>query len=500
MSSHVDRFRELVARHLGLQFDDGKLPFVAEVLDRRAAASSLGVVGYLASLSNPSASELDALAEDLTVNETYFFRYPNQFAALADVVVPARMLAREPRRKLNVLSAACASGEEPYSLAIALRAAVGDPAWDISIRAVDVNPAVLRRAAAGRYTTWSLRETPPEIQREWFHAEGRELVLDDRARRLVQFEQRNLLTDDPDLWTPAAYDVIFCRNVLMYFSPAATEHVVARLERSLAPGGYLFLGHAETLRGVSQGFFLRHTHETFYYQRRGGAEMQTTSSRAASHPSSSPLPGSALAEIVDGAEHWVDAIQRAAERIRQLTPAHADPSVRAPRERRIAVEHALHLLREERFDDAIGSLDTLPNEEANDPEVLLLRAVVLTQTGRFAEAEAVCRRVLALDELDAGAHYVTALCREGAGDPAGAVEHDQIAVYLDPMFAMPRLHLGLLARRNGDRESARRELETALLLFQREDAARLLLFGGGFQRDTLIALCRAELASARGAR
>jgi chemotaxis protein methyltransferase CheR len=100
--------------------------------------------------------------------------------------------------------------------------------------------------------------------------------------------------------------------------------------------------------------------------------------------------------------------------------------------------------------------------------------------------------------LNAGAHYLLALCRESAGDRQGALDHDRAAIYLDPGFAMPRLHLGLMARRGGDAEGARRELGEALLLLRREDISRLLLFGGGFGREALISLCRGELLSAGG--
>jgi chemotaxis protein methyltransferase CheR len=131
--------------------------------------------------------------------------------------------------------------------------------------------------------------------------------------------------------------------------------------------------------------------------------------------------------------------------------------------------------------------------------VLLLRAALLTQSGRFEAADQVCKQLLALDELDAGAHYLLALGADARGDCAGAVEHDQIASYLDPAFAMPRLHLGLLARRAGRIADARRELERAFWLLQREDASRVLLFGGGFGREALMALCRAELLASGGA-
>lgn len=154
----------------------------------------------------------------------------------------------------------------------------------------------------------------------------------------------------------------------------------------------------------------------------------------------------------------------------------------------------LELLRAERFAEASALVDTFPD----DPDVLLLRAVLCAHGGDFARAEDACRRLLEADELDAGAHYVLALCREGAADHAGAVHHHRAAVYLDAGFAMPRLHLGILARRTGDRAVARRELTQASALLAREDASRLLLFGGGFGREALTALCRAELLACGG--
>ncbi len=130
--------------------------------------------------------------------------------------------------------------------------------------------------------------------------------------------------------------------------------------------------------------------------------------------------------------------------------------------------------------------------------MLLLQAILLTHGGDLALAEGVCTKLLELDETSAGARYLMALCRESSGDALGATNQDQIAIYLDPSFAMPRLHLGLLSRRTGDLRAARRELEQALALLEREEASRVLLFGGGFSRDALISLCRAELLSCGG--
>jgi chemotaxis protein methyltransferase CheR len=166
----------------------------------------------------------------------------------------------------------------------------------------------------------------------------------------------------------------------------------------------------------------------------------------------------------------------------------------------------VELVRRERFGEALAVIDALPAEASDDPDVLLLHAVLLAHGGRLAAAQDACRRLLAIAWCGprgprvAGAHYVLALCCEAAGDRRGAEDHGQTAAYLDPTFAMPRLHLGLAARRVGDHAAARRELGHALVLLHRESASRLLLFGGGFDREALIALCRAELAACGAAR
>jgi chemotaxis protein methyltransferase CheR len=158
----------------------------------------------------------------------------------------------------------------------------------------------------------------------------------------------------------------------------------------------------------------------------------------------------------------------------------------------------LALLRDDRFADALDAMQQLSPHESLDPAALLLRAALLTHQGELAEAEHTCHELLRSDDLNAGAHYLLALCSERRGNGSSAVNHDLTAVYLDPSFAMPHLHLGLMARRRRDAETARRELGEALGLLEREEAARLLLFGGGFSRGALLALCRTELSNLRG--
>jgi chemotaxis protein methyltransferase CheR len=196
---------------------------------------------------------------------------------------------------------------------------------------------------------------------------------------------------------------------------------------------------------------------------------------------------------------WFHTIGRATERIAALVPAwDADRMPERPTPLPWDVAPAFDLLRRERFAEALDYVHAGPPAAERDPDVLLLEATLLAHSGQVSAAERACRRLLSIDELNAGAHYVLGLCREQSMDRDGAGEHYRVAAYLDPEFAMPRLHQGLLARRSGDRDVARRELAQALVLLKREDASRLLLFGGGFDREALMALCQSALGDNGG--
>jgi chemotaxis protein methyltransferase CheR len=491
----IERFRTAVGRQIGLRFEDAKLGSLAEVLQRRLERLGCESNAYLWELERkPSPGEITSLARELTVGETYFFRNYDQFRALAEVVLPERIRTTRTPKVLRLLSAGCSSGEEAYSMAIMARETIADPSWSIAIDAVDLNPAALEKAARARYSAWALRETPIDIRTRWFREDGREIVLDEVVRTAVNFEAANLASDDAELWQPATYDVIFCRNVLMYFAPEQMRAVIARIAQSLAPGGFLFLGHAETLRGVSDQFHLCHTHETFYYQLKENAEPDRGQAvRFTSSPSSFATPHLGL-DIA-----WVDEIRLASERVAALVPLSAASDKSIPQASLpFDTAPALELLRQERFSEALDHIRAGSKTTDKDPDVLLLEATLLAHSGQLAAAQDAALRLLLIDEHNAAAHYVLALCGERSGLRDRACEHYRVAAYLDPGFAMPRLHLGLLARRVSDLDSARRELAQALLLLEREDASRLLLFGGGFNRGVLIALCESALKECGG--
>jgi chemotaxis protein methyltransferase CheR len=377
--------------------------------------------------------------------------------------------------------------------------------WEVKIRGVDVNPAMIAKGRAARYSEWSLREIDPEIKRRYFRQQRREFHLQDRIREMVSLEEGNLADEHAVFWQPSTYDVIFFRNVLMYFSPQAGSTIVARMAESIVPGGYLFLGPAETLRAVSQDFHLCHTHGAFYYQRRNGVPNARADRTAKAVSQTAPA---AVDQLAESGTDWIAAINQASDRVEKLTRTakyvQATPQ-RAKSHKDAATKHTpadistvLQLLQRERFEEALAALPEITDKSRANADVQLLRAVLLANSGALAEAEHACLALLKEDDLNAGAHYIMALCKEYTGSQHSAVEHDQIAVYLDPSFAMPHLHLGLLSKRSGNLSTARQELHQASLLLAREDSSRILLFGGGFSREALAALCRNELQGCGG--
>ncbi|MBI2518516.1 MAG: methyltransferase domain-containing protein [Opitutae bacterium] len=492
--SELLEFRALIARRLGLWFDDHRRDFLASVLsDRTAAQRCADPVSYLRGLDGAAwRDEWTVLAGTITITETYFLRGPEHFRALAETVLTIWQHRDATVRPLRLLSAGCSSGEEAFSLAIALREqAPWLDQWRVEIVGIDANREMLAKARQGRFGVWSLRETPPALRERYFRPAGPDFMLDDKIRTMVSFVERNLAEANDDLWQPAAFDVVFCRNMLMYFTPEAAEALVRRIQRALVPSGFLFLGHAETLRGLSRAFRLCQSHGAFYYQLGSDVDVGRPDSFLEGEAIEATLPASRPAPVAG--TNWFDEIGRAAAKIETLSSqASRRPCVGpAPAPNCEAIGRALDLHRQERFAEALAQLQSCLSGAATDPDLQVLQAVLLVNCGRTDEAEALCRPLLG--RLDAGAHYVAALCREHAGDYAPAADHAATAAYLDSQFAMPRFHLGLICKRQGREREALGHFQEALALLVKEDPARLLLFGGGFTRETLVQACRAEI-------
>jgi chemotaxis protein methyltransferase CheR len=467
----VDRFRTVIERQLGLHFDNDGDPKLKTVLHRRMTVNQQNCESYLQQIESGKPAELTTLCAELTVSETYFLRHLEQFQALMRSVLPERLAGPAGSEGLDLLSAGCATGEEAYSLAIALRESSAELFRSTGVLGIDVNPGSLAKARSGRYTNWSMRSVPPAVIRRWFTTEDREVVLDPELRERVRFQQCNLSRDDAFFWQPDRFDVIFCRNVLMYFSPEVMAQVVRRLAGSLKPGGCLFLGSAETLRGVSEDFLLRESHGAFFYQLK---PLPFAASRAgvAAGRKSEPLPAPSVREV--------------------SAPGRPDPSVAA-----LDVAAVVALLRDERFGDALAKIDRIAGalgqqDGGRDPDLLLLRAILLVHVGDTAAAERTARRLTGTSRLRAEAHAVLATCRESEKDLDAAIMHCRTAIAIAAGFAMAHLQLGRLSQRLGEQHTAQREYTESARLLRFETDYRIMLFGGGFDREALISLCRTQ--------
>ncbi|MDI1428331.1 CheR family methyltransferase [Polyangium sorediatum] len=441
---------------------------------------------------------LERLVEAVTVGETYFFREPMQIDALVRRVLPERALAGARGRKLRILSAGCSSGEEPYTMAIATDLATPELSSLLSITGLDVNGAAIEKARRARYSSWALRGASQPIRDRFFKKDGEAFVLDPRIQSRVVFEEGNLLEVLARL-PEATYDVVFCRNVLIYFSERALRRALAGFARALLPGGYLFLGHSESLRGISDEFELVHENDAFYYRAKSPNVSPAATTIAPPAPRLLPEPPirAPLPTPAEGAFSWAEEIQRASTRIARIAETRevggaAAGAPKAPAaEGPSALARVLDLLEAERHDDALVVV-TAAGPDA-PPELELCRAAIYGEKGRLRDAERTLGALLARGQCETGAHYLLGLLRENERDIERAAWHYREAKRRDPHFSLPRLRLGMVLRREGHGASARVELEQALVLLEREDRARIVMFGGGFRREVLLELCKAQL-------
>jgi chemotaxis protein methyltransferase CheR len=260
---------DLFTAHFGLIFPPARRDMLEFRLRARVQALHLASFGeyyrYLARHPDRDA-ELRELPRVITNSETYFFREAHQFEILTDHVVP--QLSRPPGRPLRVLSAGCSSGDEVYSIVISLQNAgigrLGTAAWKVD--ACDLNPVRVLQAQEGVYDAAALRACDEAMRKLYFEEKDGRYVLRPRHREGARFFEANLIGAEPDL-PNAPYDVIFCRNVLIYFSDEAFDQAISRFNGWLMPGGYLFLGHAESLIGRRDDFRPVRTGSSIIYQK-----------------------------------------------------------------------------------------------------------------------------------------------------------------------------------------------------------------------------------------
>ncbi|WBV45368.1 protein-glutamate O-methyltransferase CheR [Pseudoroseomonas cervicalis] len=451
---------EVIARTGHFYYED-KDALLWERLRRRLRETGLpGPAAYLERLRDPAQGEAEwaALEAEITIGETFFFRYAEQFAALQQTILPDILARRRGERRLRAWSAGCASGAEPYSLGILLRRMLGEavPDWRLSLLGTDLNEAALAMARRGQYSRWALRSLPAEeLERDFLPgADGRSWLLRPQHRAMVRFERQNLLglLDGTAPLQMTGFDLILCRNVLIYFHPEMVERLVRALAERLAEGGWLLLGHAEPNPVFAEFLEVVNLPGTVAY-RRGGAPL----------PAPPPAPPAQVAPILAPPEAgW--------------RPPALPPSPRPP-------------------PPPPAALPPPPPGEA--PAALLALARQYADAGDLARAREACAEGLRLAPTDPALHYYDGLVQRGLGRPEAAERAFRRALYLRGDFAMAHYQLGLLLLDEGSPLAGRRALAVAGRLAQSLPDAAALPEGDGMTARALREAARLHLETAR---
>ena len=255
------KFAKLIYDESGIYMKDSKITLLSNRLRKRLAALSLNefsdYYNYLEKLTGEAKKkEYEELLDVVSTNETYFFRNERHFEALTDYCLPELAKIKKDR-KLKIWSAACSTGEEPYTIAICVMEQMKlFHGWDIEIIATDIAPSVLEFAREGYYSGRRIEKVPPELLKKHFTLEDKEkgvYKINADLKKMVNFYYLNFFKNP----FPKNIDIIFCRNVMIYFDKVHQKELVANFYQSIYDHGYLFIGHSETLHSISEDFIYK---------------------------------------------------------------------------------------------------------------------------------------------------------------------------------------------------------------------------------------------------
>lgn len=256
--SEFEQLRKVIYDRAGIHFPDAKQYVLESRLLHRLTELELEDFGqYIAFLTmGPYQSdEFQEMFNRITINETSFFRNEPQLDVFETRVLPELLKARESKKRLRLWSAACSTGEEPYTLAMQVHRSLGLRLkdWQVEILGTDISERALNVAQEGYYTDYALRSTPALIKSRYFKQEGNRWLLDEGIRKMVSFEVHNL-KDRFAAKRHGIWDVVFCRNVMIYFDQEMQKQVAMMFADQIAPDGALFTGHSENFRSVTDKF------------------------------------------------------------------------------------------------------------------------------------------------------------------------------------------------------------------------------------------------------
>ncbi len=502
-------FRQDLREACGLNLAHDRFPQVSGTIEARMAELGLSRFSdYRQRLNSRShhREELRVLAKRLTVGETYFFRHGDHWQALKNCVLPWILgdTSAVPRQQLRLWSAGCSTGEEAYTMAMVLSEVRAQrPQISFEILGTDLNPDAVDAAQRALFSDNSFRGVPPEVRDQYFEnaSPGRYRPRAD-LRECVRFEELNLL-DATATARLRDFDVVFCRNVLIYFDESGKETVFRHLHDSLRPGGYLFLGHAEGVGRSVTGFAGVNVADTFLYKSVPGPvrpamtkqrPCRSQSSVRPESPPRTPAPAPAPASV----RRKLLPPPKPADAAPQPAPISARPAARqAAQATQPDIDklrtQAIEQLCSEQTAEAKRSFEAVLQHSPADAGSLLGLSLLLAGQGDSEAAFRHCRQVLDADPLSAEACCAMALVHEEQGELSLAVRDLGKAVYLDDAFSIAHFRLACLYEQLSRPVDARREFRNTLSALPRDDESRVRLYSGGFDKATVARLCEQHL-------
>lgn len=426
-------------------------------------------------LSAPlSREQVEILAAHLTVGETYFYRDKKTFEAFEGRILPElARLRRGGGQRLRIWSAGCCSGEEPYSIAISIRKVLADiKDWQVTVLGTDINPRFLRKAEEGVYSEWSFRDASPGLREAYFEKTGNgQWEILPEIRSMVSFLHFNLASLDSPLLIPAdTMDMVFCRNVLIYFAPEQARRVIARMARCLAEGGWLALGPNEVSHVSSRELVPVLIPGATLYQRYSATSRspETVPPRAVED-----FPGTPAQPLLVPDFEWKTELAQTA-----VEEEEAGQSPQMP-------------TRDHRGFD--GETEAGRAVAETEPGSMLAAARVLADQGRLAEALAACDQAIAGGKLNPAAHYLRASILQEQGCLREVRPALLRSLYLDPDCILAHFALGNLARNQGKMAEADRHFANALRLARRLCPEDILPESGGLTAGRVVEIIGALL-------
>ncbi|MCX6120564.1 MAG: tetratricopeptide repeat protein [Ignavibacteriales bacterium] len=464
---------EFVAEHLALNFPKERWSDLERNIT--AAATEFGYTGVenfiQRIMSLPMTHEhVEILTAHLAINETYFWREPETFEALEQSIIPELIRSRQEGKRIRIWSAGCSTGEEPYSIAIALHRAIPQiKDWNITILATDINRRILHRAPAGLFSEWSFRNSPRWLKEKYVSLKEKDIFeIIPEIKRMVKFEYLNLADDVfPSLLNNTnAMDFIFCRNVLMYFSEKRCSQVVNGLFNSLVQNGYLVVSASElSLPSLSEFTAVNFP---------GMVLFQKSSNNPKVHQQ---IPAEVSVRTPRGYTWQVSPIKIIKEIKPQLRGIENEilPEAEIPLQIHSVVDKALALYAQGNYTEVTEMLQQ--DDQTSEERILFIRAYA--NQGKIDMALQTCEKAIAADKLNPGLYYLYAAILQENNQLDEAVISLKRAIFLDPNFVLSHYSLGNIYQRLGNIKSANKCTEIVLTILNTHNQDEILFESEG---------------------